>query len=64
MRSLRLKKRLPKDCYANLVDCDRCGIEANVEPIYEVELPECFTLQTYCITCLHHRHPEFVEVVE
>ena len=64
MRSLKVKNTLPADFYVIIIDCDACGIECNVEPIYELENPETMLVRNYCITCLHKRHPYLVEVVE
>lgn len=64
MRSLKVKKTLPAHVFVIIIDCDGCGIECNVEPIYEFENPETMLVRNYCITCLHRNYPEVVEVVE
>jgi len=64
MRSLRLKKDLPEHYFVHVVDCDGCGIECAPQAIYEVEVPGVWSTPHYCITCLHERHPECVEVIE
>jgi hypothetical protein len=64
MRSLRLKRNLPKDCYAIILDCDFCGVECTTEPIYDVEIDVDPVQWFMCITCIHKRWPDWVEVVE
>ena len=64
MRSLRLKRNLPKDCYVEVIECDGCGICSTTETIYDVHTPEDWRTAVLCITCIHKRWPEFVEVVE
>ena len=64
MRSLRLKKNLPKDCYVQVIECDACGMESTTEPIFDVETAGLWNQWNMCITCIYKRWPEFVEVVE
>jgi len=64
MRSLRLKRNLPKDCYAFEICCDYCDVSCTVEPIYDVDAHEDFVQRFLCITCIHTRYPDWVEVVE